>query len=286
MNREEPTVNAPTTAPTTEQIRDAWDSIADEFDQYVTPHTMALGERVLSRLDLGPGVQVLDVAAGSGGLSIPAARSGADVVAVDISPTMIDRLAARARSEGLSTLEARVGDGTALGFDVAEFDAAVSMNGVSLFPDIVAGLREMGRVTRSGGQVLIVTFGPLPQAEFIAFCMGALRATLGEAMPVPPNPLPPFRLADPATLQATLVQAGLHDPRVDTMTWEMPFRSADHLIDMTLAGNPIAGQLTAGLTEDQFAQVRHVLDGMLRERSGGAPGAVLHAEMRIGRATV
>lgn len=288
MNREEFTVTAPTAAPTTDQIRHAWDSIADGFDQYATPHTMALGEQALARLDvaLGPGVRVLDVAAGSGGLSIPAARTGADVVAVDIAPTMIDRLDARARSEGLSTLEARVGDGTALDLDDAEFDVAVSMNGVSLFPDIVAGLREMGRVTRAGGQVMLVTFGPLPQIEFIAFWLGALRATLGEAMPVPPDPLPPFRLADPTAMRATLVQAGLHDPRVDTVTWQMPFRSAEHLIDMILTSNPIARQLTAGLTEDQSAQVRQVVDGMLRERSGGTPDAVLHAEMRLGQATV
>ncbi len=279
-------MSAETTAPTTEQVRDAWDSIADWFDQHATPHTLALGEQVLSRLDLHPGVRVLDVAAGSGGLSIPAARAGADVVAVDISPTMIDRLDARARSEGLDTLATRVGDGTALDLGDATFDVAVSMNGVSLFPDIVAGLREMRRVTRSGGQVLIVTFGPLPQAEFVTFCLGALQATLGEAMPVPPDPMPPFRLADPTTLRATLVQAGLHAPRVDTVDWELPFRSADHLVDMTLSSNPIAGQLTAGLTGDQFAQVRQVVDGMLRERSGGAPGALLHAEMRVGQATV
>lgn len=279
-------MTAPTTAPTTEQIRGAWDSIADGFDRYATPHTISLGEQALSRLDLGPGVRVLDVAAGSGGLSIPAARTGADVVAVDIAPTMIDRLDARARSQGLSTLEARVGDGAALEFDDAAFDVAASVNGVSLFPDIGAGLREMRRVTRPGGTVLIVTFGPLPRIEFIAFWMGALRATLGEAMPAPPDPLPPFRLADPAAMQGALVDAGLHEPRVDTVTWEMPFDSAEHLIDMILTSNPIAGQLAAGLSEDQFGQVRQVVDGMLRERSGGAPGAVLHAEMRIGQATV
>lgn len=278
----------PTTASTPDQVRAAWDSIADGFDRYATPHTMALGQQALSRLDLdlGPGVRVLDVAAGSGGVSIPAARTGADVVAVDIAPTMIDRLDARARSEGLSTLEARVGDGTALELDDAAFDVAVSMNGVSLFPDIGAGLNEMSRVTRPGGQVMVVTFGPLPQVEFIAFWLGALRTTLGEAMPAPPDPLPPFRLADPAAMEATLLQAGLHDPRVDTVTWETPFHSAEHLIDMILTSNPIAGQLTAGLTEDQVAQVRQVVDGMLRERSGGAPGATLHAEMRVGQATV
>lgn len=275
-----------TQAPGTAQIRDAWEAIADGFDRYATPHTIALGERVLSRLELGPGVRVLDVGAGSGGLAIPAARTGADVVAVDISPTMIERLVARARSEALTTLRAQVGDGEALEFGDAAFDVAVSLNGVSLFPDLACGLRELVRVTRPGGHVLIVTIGPLQRAEFIAFCLGALQATVPGSVPPPTGPpMPPFRLADPSALQRALQDAGLVDVRIDTVDWAMAFDSADHLLEMLLNSNPIARQLTANVTQEQFGQVRQVLDGMLRERSGGAPGAVLHAEMRIGWGT-
>ncbi|MPZ87755.1 MAG: methyltransferase domain-containing protein [Nitriliruptorales bacterium] len=276
-----------TQAPTPSQVRDAWDAIADGFDRYATPQTMAFGEQVLSRLELGPGVRVLDVAAGTGGLSIPAARTGADVVAVDISPAMIEHLAARGRTEGLTGLEARVGDGEALDFDDATFDVAVSMNGVSLFPDIPGGLRELVRVTRPGGQVLVVTFGPMHKAEFIAFFLGAMQATVPGSVPPPTGPpMPPFRLADPTTLRRTLQEASLRDVRVETTTWETGFDSVDHLLDTVLTSNPIAGQLTAGLTHEQFGQVRQVLDGMLRERSGGDPGAVLSCEMRIGQGTV
>lgn len=274
-----------TQAPSPSQIRDAWDAIAAGFDRYATPQTMVFGEQVLSRLELGPGVRILDVAAGTGGLSIPAARTGADVVAVDISPMMIDRLGARGRSEGLTTLETRVGDGAALDVGDAMFDVAISMNGVSLFPDLEGGLRELVRVTRPGGRVLIVTFGPVHKAEFIAFFLGALRAT-SDSVPAPPDPMPPFRLADPTTFQETLTGVGLRDVRVETATWEMSFESVDHLLEMVLTSNPIAGQLTAGLTDAQFGQARRVLDGMLRERSGGEPGAVLHADMRIGLGTL
>lgn len=273
------------TAPSTSATRDAWDAISDGFDRHATPLTMQFGDRALSRLEVGPGVRVLDVAAGTGALTIPAARRGADVVAVDIAPTMIERLEQRCRTEGL-TVDARVGDGGALDLDDDSFDVAVSMNGVSLFPDLDGGLRELVRVTRPGGQVLIVTFGPLPQVEFIAFCLGAIRATLADDVPPLPDPPPPFRLADPTTFRTTLSQVGLRDVRVDTATWDTPFESADHLLDMVLTSNPIAGQLTSGMSDDQFAQVRHVVDGMLRERSGGRPGALLHAEMRIGQGTV
>src|SRR5918996_6294112 len=95
--------------PTTEQIRSAWDALSPRFDRFTTTEwTLPFGEQVLGQVDLRPGVRFLDVACGSGALAIPAARRGAHVVAVDIAPTMIDRLRARASSEGLSTIEGRV----------------------------------------------------------------------------------------------------------------------------------------------------------------------------------
>lgn len=271
-----------TQAPTPAQARDAWDAIADGFDQHITPRSMAFGERALDRLSLGPGTRVLDVAAGTGALAVPAARTGAEVLAVDIAPGMVRRLDARAHAEGLSTLRTRVGDGEKLDVEDDTFDAVVSMNGISVLPDLHAGLRKAVRVTRPGGRVLVIAFGPLPRAEFVAFTMGALRTAAPEVVPPPEaGPLPPFRLADPAVMQARLEEAGLRDVGVETADWEMPVESVDHLIEGVLSSNPIAGQLFGALTEEQFADTRQVLDGMLRERSGGAPGVVLHTEMNV-----
>lgn len=271
-----------TQAPSPGQAREAWDAIADRFDQHITPRSMAFGERALGRLRLGPGVRVLDVAAGTGALAIPAARSGAEVLAVDISPEMVRRLEARALAEELPTLHARVDDGQQLDVEDDAFDAVVSMNGISVLPDLHSGLREAVRVTRPGGQVLLIAFGPLPRAEFVAFTLGALRTAAPEAVPPPDaGPMPPFRLADPTVLQATLEEAGLVDVGVETADWEMPVESVDHLLEGVLSSNPIAGQLFGALTDEQFADARQVLDGMLRERSGGAPDAVLHTEMNI-----
>ena len=264
-----------------DQIRGAWDAIAEGFDRHTTPHTMALGEHALARMDLRPGVRVLDVGAGSGGLSIPAARTGAQVVALDIAPAMIEHLTARARAEQLPSLEGRVGDGEELEFDDATFDVAVSMNGVTLFPDIARGLGEMCRVTRPGGTVLVITFGPLQEVEFVAFPLAAMRAAVPD-LPPPPDPLPPFRLAGVGALHRTLENADLREVRVETVRWETPFDSADHLLATVLTSNPIATQLSASMTEEQFAQARQVLDGMVRERSGGNAGAVLHSQMQIG----
>lgn len=272
-----------TQTPHPSPIRDAWDGIADGFDRYTTPHTIAFGTRILERIELRPGVRVLDVGAGSGGLSIPAARRGADVTAVDIAPRMIERLAARSRAEGLHSLQALVGDGEHLDLADAAFDVAVSLNGVSVFPDLAGGIREMVRVTRPGGTVLVAAFGQMANAEFVTFFLAAVQAVLPAAGSAEQGPMPPFRLCEPTTMQRTLEEAGLHDVEVDTVIWEMRFDSADDFLATVLSSNPIARQLTGELTDEQHDQLRQVLDGMLRERSGGGPGAALHTEMRIGR---
>lgn len=275
-----------THAPTATQIRSAWDGVAEGFDRHVTPLTLELGEHLAARLDLRPGLRLLDVGAGSGAVSIPAARAGAEVLAIDISPTMVDRLAARARAGGLPTLRAEVGDGSALDIDDDSFDVAVSLNGVSLFPDLAGGLAEMARVTRDGGQVVVATFGPIPAVEFVGFFLAALRAVVPNELPRPDEPLPPFRLAEPETFRRALEGAGLVGATVDVTTWETTFESVEHFLDAVMSSNPIAGQLTARLTGEQWDQVRHVLDGMLRERAGGQAGAVLRSQVNIGRGTV
>jgi ubiquinone/menaquinone biosynthesis C-methylase UbiE len=118
------------------EIEAAWSEVAPGYDEHVTPSNMVLGERALQRAGLGPGTHVLDVAAGSGALSVPAARTGARVLATDISLAMVERLEARARDEGLTNLEARVMDGHSLDLQDDTFDLAGSQFGVMLFPDL------------------------------------------------------------------------------------------------------------------------------------------------------
>src|SRR5919205_2914761 len=128
---------------TLEEIRGAWDTIAAGYDEFVTPTHMWLANEGLRRAGLRSGMGFLDVAAGSGALSIPAARLGAQVLSTDTSPIMLERLEARARKEGLSNLETRVMDGHALELEDNTFDLSGAQFGVMLFPDMLRGISEM-----------------------------------------------------------------------------------------------------------------------------------------------
>lgn len=272
-----------TDTPPPEQVADAWDALAAGYDEFITPESLRHGEVALGRAEIGPGTRFLDVAAGTGALSIPAARRGAEVVATDIAPAMIERLVARARAEGLTHVEGRVLDSRAQVFPDDTFDVSASQNGVTMLPDLDAGLAEMVRVTRPGGTVLVAAFGPLPKVEFLTFLLDAARAAVPDftGPPMDPPP-PPFQLADRDVFRERLTEAGLHDVAVDTITWDMTVESPTHLWNEVATSNPIGARLVAGLSEDQRTEVLRVLDGLLHERSGDRPSAVLHADVNIG----
>jgi len=274
------------TTPDLELTRGAWDRIAAGYDQFVAPTEVQLANEALALAGVRSGTRFLDVAAGTGGLSLPAARLGAEVLATDLSPRMIERLLARARQEGLDNVEARIMDGHALELEDDTFDVSGSQFGVMLFPDLPRGLQEMVRVTRPGGRVLLIAFGPPEQVEFLGFFLGAVQAAVPgfEGPPAGPPPLE-FQVADPEKLRARLADAGLRDVRVEPGAELLEFESGQQMWDWVLNSNPLAEMTITDLTQEQRAEVRQVLDGMLRERSRGSGRAVLTNPVHIGIGT-
>jgi ubiquinone/menaquinone biosynthesis C-methylase UbiE len=265
---------------------EAWDAIAAGYDRYVAPQEAALANEALRLVGLKAGERFLDVAAGTGGLSLPAARLGAEVVATDWSPTMIEQFEARVRDEGLSTAKGRVMDCHALDFSDDSFDVTGSQFGVMLVPDQPRALREMVRVTKPGGRVLVIAYGSPAELEFLQFFFGALQAVAPDFPGLPDDPPPlEFQVSDPDVLRQRLTDAGLKEVRVERRAERPAFGSGQEMWDWVLNGNPIPGMLVADLTEEQQVRLRQVLDGMLRERSGGNGPAVLTNPVNIGIGT-
>jgi SAM-dependent methyltransferase len=253
----------------------AWDTIAAGYDRTNTPSQMWLGSEGLRRAGLRPGMRFLDVAAGSGALSIPAARLGARVLATDLSPAMLELLERRAREEELS-IATRVMDGHRLELEDDSFDMAGSQFGVMLFPDMPKGIAEMARVVRPGGRVLVNAYGHPHGIEFLGRFVGAIQAAVPSFEGPPMDPLPlPFQLHDPERLRRELIAAGLRDVEVESIAERTEFRSGEHLWDWIMHSNPIAGEILAelDLTDEQL--------GLVRAAVGNGP-AVLSAVVNIG----
>ena len=261
---------------------EAWDAIAEGYDRHVAPQEVELANDALRLVGLEPGERFLDVAAGTGGLSLPAARLGAEVLATDWSPAMIERFERRVREEALNA-EGRVMDAHALDLPDDSFDVTGSQFGVMLVPDQPRALREMVRVTKPGGRVLLIAYGFPVELEFLGFFISALKAVAPEFPGLPDDPPPlEFQVSDPDVLHKRLTEAGLENVRVERTAERPAFASGQEMWDWVLYGNPIPGMLLADLTEEQRARMRQVLDGMLRERADANGRAVLRNVVNIG----
>lgn len=270
-----------------QQTRAAWDKIAPGYDKTNTPTHIGLGNEGLRRAGLLPGMRFLDVAAGSGALSIPAARIGARVLATDQSPVMLDLLERRAREEGLN-IETRVMDGHALELDDNSFDMAGSQFGVMLFPDMPKGIREMARVVKSGGRALMNVYGDPHKIEFFGFFVSAIQSVRPDFTGPPMDPPPlPFQLREPERLRKELADAGLKDIKVETITETTEFRTGSELWEWVIWSNPIAEAVLAALdlTPKEREIIQQALDKLVRERAGGAGCALLSNPINIGIAT-
>lgn len=142
-----------------------------------------LGPVLVQACGIGPGDRVLDVAAGSGNAALPAARAGANVVATDLTPELLDVGRRHAEAEGL-TLSWQQADAEALPFADGSFDVVVSCVGVMFAPDHQRSADELVRVLRPGGRLGLIAWTP---EGFI----GQMFATMKPYVPAPPPGVQP-----------------------------------------------------------------------------------------------
>lgn len=157
----------------------------------------ATGPRLVEALGIHRGQRVLDIAAGSGNAAIPAARAGAQVVASDLAPALLEAGRQLAEAEELS-LEWQEADAEALPFADEEFDVVMSCVGVMFAPYHQASADELIRVCRPAGQIGVLSWTP---EGFI----GQMFATMKPyAPPPPPGAQPPPLWGDEAHVRALL----------------------------------------------------------------------------------
>ena len=155
-----------------------------DYPQMVDTFLLPLGPRLVEACGIVARMKVLDVAAGTGNASIPAAATGADVTASDLTPELFDAGRRRAEAEGveLSWVEA---DAENLPFEDQSFDVVMSSIGAMFAPHHEKVASELVRVCRFGGTIGMLNWTPEGM-------IGDLFRTMGPfAPPPPPGAQPP-----------------------------------------------------------------------------------------------
>lgn len=154
---------------------------AGDFGQIARSYAPGAAEFV-GRLHLQPGEQVLDVACGTGNLSIPAARKGAVVTGQDIAPNLLEQGRKWAASEGLS-IRFDQNDAEAMPYEDASFDTVITMFGAMFAPRPELVASEMTRTVRPDGRIAMANWTP---EGFI----GQFFKLIGKHVPPAPMPSP------------------------------------------------------------------------------------------------
>jgi demethylmenaquinone methyltransferase / 2-methoxy-6-polyprenyl-1,4-benzoquinol methylase len=212
------TAAAPGVLPDT-QVRAMFDRIARVYDLMNSVMTAGMHHRWRERAGdlarVGPGSRALDVATGTGDLAIELARRGAEVTGLDFSEGMLEL--ARGKAPGLEWAQ---GDALALPYTDGEFDAVTVGFGARNFSDLGQGLREMARVTRPGGRVVVLeitTPQKPPLSWFFQLWFDRVVPVLGRLAGDPEAysylPSSVRRFPEPRELSAALAEAGLEDVR-------------------------------------------------------------------------
>src|SRR5919107_1041896 len=149
-----------------------------DYPSMVETFLLPLGPRLVGACALGPGMNVLDVAAGTGNASLPAADRGANVTASDLTPELLDAGQQRAAAAGLD-LEWVEADAEALPFEDGSYDIVISAIGAMFAPRHQNTADELVRVCRPGGTIGLLSWTPEGM-------IGALFRLMAPYMPPPP----------------------------------------------------------------------------------------------------
>jgi SAM-dependent methyltransferase len=236
-----------------------------DYASMVETFLLPLGPRLVDACGIGSGMRVLDVAAGTGNASLPAAQRGARVTASDLTPELLEAGRRRADAEGLE-LEWVEADAEHLPFKDESFDVVMSSIGAMFAPHHQDVANELVRVCRAGGTIGLLSWTPEGM-------IGALFRTMGPFAPPPPPGAQPAPLwgsedhvrelfGDRAEFRT------LSREVLDVTAFEHPHDYGRHFKERY--GPTITAQANARRTERE-AEFDAALDGFCDEWNLGTP---------------
>jgi len=243
------------------KLKATW--ISGDFGRIAESFTDGAAEFV-ERLNLKPGISVLDVACGSGNQSIPAARTGANVTGMDIAPNLVEQARKRAQKENLE-IKFDEGDAENLPYADASFDVVMTMFGAMFAPRPELVSAELVRVCRPGGLIAMANWTP---TGFI----GQMFKIVGKHIAPPQNMPSPLLWGDEASVRERLggeVSEINFKPRLITFTF--PFGVSETVEFWREFYGP-THKAFAALDENAQTALRHDLEKLWSENNLAGDG--------------
>jgi ubiquinone/menaquinone biosynthesis C-methylase UbiE len=226
------------------------------------------GEALVAGLGITPGLKVLDLGCGDGTTALPAARLGAEVLGVDIARNLVDAGNERARASGLPNCRFQHGDASRLS-DLADqrFDLLISIFGAMFAPKPFDVAKEMVRVTRPGGRIVMGNW--IPDDPTLVAELLKISAMY--------SPRPPEGFVSPMTwgMEAHVMQrfaaAGLRGDRIsfarDTYTFEASVPPETFARDLRTYYGPTMNAFAAAERMGRSEDLRREIEALVQRQN-------------------
>lgn len=217
--------------------RYGWDRAASTYDEAWSAQLSPARSLLFEMADLREGESVLDVACGSGLVTLEAARrigGDARILGTDLSDGMLDQARRAAANADLDHVEFLRSDAESLGVPEAGFDAALCALGLMYAPDPVAALREMRRAVKPGGRVVAAVWGERRKCGWAGIFPIVDARVNTEVCPLF------FQLGTGDSLQSAMETAGLEDVQLRRITSTLEYATDEEALAAAFAGGPVA----------------------------------------------
>jgi ubiquinone/menaquinone biosynthesis C-methylase UbiE len=226
------------------------------------------GEKLVRSIGAAPGMKVLDLGCGDGTTALPAAKLGAEVLGVDIARNLVEAGNRRAREQGLSNLRFEEGDASDLsGIEDARFDLVVSIFGAMFAPRPFDVAREMVRVTRRGGSIVMGNWIPNDPTLVAQI----LKISSAYSPPPPEGFVSPMTWGTEANVVERFVKAGVSESDVtcvrDTYIFTFPSEPAKLVDEFRLYYGPTMNAFSSAEQNGRAADLHAELNALFESHN-------------------
>jgi aminoglycoside/choline kinase family phosphotransferase len=227
-----------------------------------------VGERLVDRLHVTAGENVLDIACGTGNAAIPAARTGATVTGVDLTPEMLQVARTRAERAGVEVAW-KEADAEDLPFEDGSFDVVVSTFGCMFAPRHGVAANEIARVLRPGGRIGLCTWTPEGS-------IGDFFRTVGAHLPPMPEFVdPPVAWGDEKHVRELFERTGV-ELDLGREVWSIGHDSIEAAVDCyTTTLGPTVHARRLAEAERRWSELRDDMIRLFERRFGTEPTSIL-----------